>query len=72
MAERIVMPPPCEEEECPVCLGTGKVAGEDCPLCEGYKTVPKEVAQRAIEVAARRMRGEKPPRRAPYNYKKSE
>ncbi len=70
MAERITMPAPGEEVECPICMGTGKVWGENCPLCEGLKTVPKEVAQRAAEVAARRARGEKPPRPPRYDYKK--
>ncbi|MBN2002056.1 MAG: hypothetical protein JXA21_01760 [Anaerolineae bacterium] len=70
MVEKIVMPAPSEEVACPHCMGTGKVWGVECPLCQGYKTVPKEVAQRAAEVAARRARGEKSPRPPRYDYKK--
>jgi len=49
------------EVPCPCCLGAGSVASgtgpRPCPLCEGYKTVPEEVAQRFLEVAARRLAG---------------
>ena len=51
------------ELPCPCCLGTGSVASPEgpkvCPLCEGYKTVPVEVAQRFLEVAAKRLPGGK-------------
>ncbi len=49
------------EVSCPCYFGTGKVtraAGlQDCPLCEGWQTVPDEVSRRFLEVAARRFIG---------------
>jgi Zn finger protein HypA/HybF involved in hydrogenase expression len=49
------------EIQCPCCLGAGKVISDEgavsCPLCEGYKTVPVEVAHRFLEVAAKRILG---------------
>jgi hypothetical protein len=30
----------------------------ECPLCEGYRTVPVEVAHRFVEVAVKRLPGE--------------
>ena len=50
-----------DEVQCPCCLGAGKVASADgivvCPICEGYQTVPVEVANRFLEVALRKMPG---------------
>jgi len=47
------------EVEWPCCLGQGEVIGLEgkrlCPLCEGYQTVPKEVHDRFLEVATRRL-----------------
>ncbi len=49
------------EVSCPCCLGAGTVAPDagphPCPLCEGYKTVPEEIAVRFLEVAAKRLPG---------------
>ena len=50
-----------DEVQCPCCLCTGTVASAEgqrpCPLCEGYTTVPPEIAQRFLEIAARRLPG---------------
>jgi hypothetical protein len=50
-----------DEVQCPCCLGAGKLISDQgtvpCPLCEGYKTVPVEVAHRFLEVAAKRIPG---------------
>lgn len=47
------------EVQCPCCLGQGEVIGPEgkrlCPICESYLTVPKEVHDRFLEVAARRI-----------------
>ena len=49
------------EVQCPCCLGHGEVIGPEgkrtCPLCEGYLTVPKEVHDRFLQVAAKRLPG---------------
>ena len=45
--------------QCPCCLGQGEMIGPEgrqpCPICEGYLTVPKEVHDRFLEVAACRI-----------------
>ena len=47
------------EVQYPCCLGHGEVIGpegkQQCPLCEGYLTVPREVHDRFLEVAAKRL-----------------
>ena len=49
------------EVQCPCCLGEGQVISAEgvvtCPICEGYKTVPKEIAQRFLEVWSKRLPG---------------
>lgn len=53
--------PPANEVECPYCWGRGEVhdhkGQRKCPICEGYRTVPEEIAQRILEVAARELPG---------------
>ncbi len=47
------------EVPCPCCLGAGTVASDadtrHCPLCEGFKTMPEEIAERFLGVATRRL-----------------